>query len=122
MKDGHGPSDAIRIAQEMHRQEMAEGGISDLQPTDEPNFGDVGDFGAHDDDVETAGAASGGVLSSASRNAMKSSAFALPGKRAYPLPDISHARNALARASGKSVEGKVRAAVHKKFPSIGKAK
>jgi hypothetical protein len=54
--------------------------------------------------------------------------FALPGQGegpkgagsgSYPIPDISHARNALARASGKPIEAKVRAAVHRKFPSIG---
>ncbi len=41
------------------------------------------------------------------------------GKGSYPIPDASHARNALARASGKSVEPQVRAAVHRKFPGIG---
>lgn len=30
---------------------------------------------------------------------MKSSTFGLPGKRAYPMPDASHAANAKARAS-----------------------
>jgi hypothetical protein len=45
--------------------------------------------------------------------------FALPGRR-YPIEDENHARNALARASGKSVEGAVRAAVHSKYPGIGK--
>jgi hypothetical protein len=60
-----------------------------------------------------------GHLTAKSRNAMKSSTFAVPSERAYPINDASHARNALARASGKSVEGQVRAAVHRKFPSIG---
>jgi hypothetical protein len=41
------------------------------------------------------------------------------GKGSYPIPDASHARNALARASGKPVEAEVRAKVHAKFPSIG---
>ncbi len=40
------------------------------------------------------------------------------GKGSYPIPDASHARNALARASGKPVEAQVRAAVHRKFPGI----
>lgn len=42
---------------------------------------------------------------------------------AYPIPDPAHARNALARVSqfgSPSQKAKVRAAVHKKFPSIGK--
>jgi hypothetical protein len=62
---------------------------------------------------------------------MPSSSFALPGKGtgpegkgsgSYPIPDKSHARNALARASGKSVEAKVRAKVKAKFPDIGSDK
>ena len=40
-----------------------------------------------------------GHLTAASRNRMKSSTFGLPGERAYPINDKSHARNALARAS-----------------------
>lgn len=39
--------------------------------------------------------------------------------RSYPIPDKSHARNALARASGKPDESEIRAKVHEKFPSIG---
>jgi hypothetical protein len=71
-----------------------------------------------------------GHLTSGARDAMPSSDFALPGRGegpkgkgsgSYPIPDESHARNALARASGKPVEAKVRAAVHRKFPDIGKA-
>jgi hypothetical protein len=62
-------------------------------------------------------------LSSASRKRMKSGSFALPGERKYPIGDISHARNALARvsANGTSSEKKrVRAAVHSKYPSLAK--
>jgi hypothetical protein len=68
-------------------------------------------------------------LSSGQRKRLPSSDFALPGKGAgksgkgsgsFPIPDASHARNALARASGKPVEAKVRAKVHAKFPGIGK--
>lgn len=43
-----------------------------------------------------------------------------PGPGSFPIPDIAHGKNALARASGKSVEPKVRAAVKAKFPSIGR--
>lgn len=52
---------------------------------------------------------------------MKKSTFAIPGERKYPIPDASHARNALARvaANGTAAEkAKVRAAVKKKFPGI----
>jgi hypothetical protein len=62
-------------------------------------------------------------LTAKKRNALKSSSFAEPGKRAYPIQDRSHAANALARVSqhGTPAEkAKVRAAVHRKYPSIGK--
>lgn len=58
-------------------------------------------------------------LTAAKRNALPASSFIGKKDRSYPIPDKSHARNALARASGKPIESKVRAAVHKKFPSIG---
>jgi hypothetical protein len=61
-------------------------------------------------------------LTSSSRNNLSTSQFAEPGKRAYPIPDKSHARNALARVSqhGSPAEKKqVRAAVHSKFADIG---
>jgi hypothetical protein len=54
---------------------------------------------------------------------MKDSSFALPRQRAYPIPDISHARNALARVAQFGTDGeksKVRRAVEKKFPSLKK--
>jgi len=61
-------------------------------------------------------------LTSGERKKLKSSTFAEPGERKYPIPDASHARDALARVSqhGSSEEKKkVRAAVHHKFPGIG---
>lgn len=72
-------------------------------------------------------------LSSKARSALPSSSFALPGKGegksgkgagSYPIPDKSHARNALSRVAqhGSSAEkAKVRAKVHAKFPNIGKS-
>lgn len=36
----------------------------------------------------------------------------------YPIPDISHARNALARSSGKPVEAQVKRKVYAKYPSL----
>lgn len=39
-----------------------------------------------------------GKLTAAKRNKLKSSTFGLPGRRAYPMPDRSHAANAKARA------------------------
>jgi hypothetical protein len=66
-------------------------------------------------------------LTSKARSKLKSSSFAVPSKKpgsgSYPIPDASHARNALARVSqhgSPSEKAKVRAAVHRKYPSIGK--
>ena len=69
-------------------------------------------------------------LNTAARKSLPTSDFAVPSKAkspkgkaksgSYPIPDESHARNALARSSGKPVEAKVRAAVKHKFPNIGK--
>ena len=38
-------------------------------------------------------------LKAAARNRLPASDFGLPGKRAYPMPDKSHAANAKARAT-----------------------
>ena len=60
-------------------------------------------------------------LSSKEREDLPTSDFVYPKEEKYPIPDISHARNALARVAqhGSSAEkAKVRAAVKKKFPSI----
>lgn len=61
-------------------------------------------------------------LTTQARKHLATSSFALPGRR-YPIEDKNHARNALARVSqhGSSAEkAKVRAAVHHKYPGIGK--
>jgi hypothetical protein len=63
-------------------------------------------------------------LSSAKRKALPTKSFAEPDKRKYPIEDEAHARNALSRVaqSGSSSEkAKVRAAVKKKYPSVGKS-
>jgi hypothetical protein len=60
-------------------------------------------------------------LTTAERKNLPSKAFVFPSTRRYPIHDANHARNALARASGKPEEAKVKAAVHKKFPNIGKS-
>ena len=62
-------------------------------------------------------------LSGAARKALPSKSFAEPDKRKYPIENEAHARNALARVaqSGTPTEkAKVKAAVKKKYPSIGK--
>ncbi len=48
-------------------------------------------------------------LTSKERNKLPKSDFGLPGKKAYPMPDKSHARNALARASEMENKGKLSA-------------
>lgn len=67
-------------------------------------------------------------LSSGQRQKLPRKDFALPGKGEgpkgsgsgrYPIPDASHARNALARSAGKPVAVKVRAKVRARFPGIG---
>lgn len=61
-------------------------------------------------------------LSSKERKHLPDSEFAEPGPRKYPIPDASHARNALSRvaANGSPAEkAKVRHAVHSKYPNIG---
>ena len=63
------------------------------------------------------------TLTARARKALPRSEFALPGSRQYPIKDKSHARNALARVSAHgsaSEKARVRAAVHRKFTTIGR--
>jgi len=63
------------------------------------------------------------VLTATKRDKLKASSFALPGGR-YPIHDASHARNALARIAQHGTpaeQKKVRTAVHRKYPNIGKS-
>lgn len=55
------------------------------------------------------------------RRRLSASAFAIPEERKYPIEDRAHARNALARVSqfgSESEKARVRAAVHRKYPTI----
>lgn len=59
-------------------------------------------------------------LTTESRDSLPDSSFALPGRR-YPIEDIVHARNALARVSqdGTPAEQReVRRKVHGKYPEL----
>lgn len=68
-------------------------------------------------------------LNAAARKSLPKKDFALPstrsksgGKGGYPIPDKSHARNALSRVSqngSPAQKSAVRAKVHAKFPEIG---
>lgn len=64
-------------------------------------------------------------LTMPARKALPSSDFAVPSKApgsgSYPIPDPGHGANALARAAGKPVAPQVDAAVHRKFPGLGKS-
>ena len=65
------------------------------------------------------------VLSTKDRKKLGKKSFALPGKRKYPIPDKAHARNALARVAQNGTpaeQKKVKAAVKRRFPSIGRDK
>ncbi len=58
------------------------------------------------------------------RDELEDGSFALPDQRKYPIPDLAHARNALARVAqnGTAQEQKtVRAAVEKRYPSLKKS-
>jgi hypothetical protein len=62
-------------------------------------------------------------LKSETRKRLPAKAFAEPEKKKYPIEDKAHARNALSRVdqSGTPAEKtKVKRAVRKKYPSIGK--
>ena len=66
-------------------------------------------------------------LSSASRSELPKSKFGDPGKRAYPMPDKSHAANAKARASEMENKGKLSAGEKAKIDAkadrvLGKSK
>lgn len=61
------------------------------------------------------------LLTTKKRNSLPDSDFAIPGKRAFPVNDEAHARNALARVSqfgSPADKRKVRAKVRRKFPQI----
>lgn len=59
-------------------------------------------------------------LNARARRALPAKSFAGP-DRSYPIPNASHARNALARASQHAtpdLKARIRAKVHAKFPGI----
>jgi hypothetical protein len=63
-------------------------------------------------------------LSTEGRKDLSTSEFAIPGSRSYPIHDLNHAKNALARVSqfgSDSEKSRVRAAVHRRYPEMGKA-
>lgn len=61
-------------------------------------------------------------LTTKQRNKLSNKSFAGP-NRSFPIEDKAHARNALARVSqfgSPDLKARVRAAIKKKYPGIGK--
>lgn len=56
-----------------------------------------------------------GIISDAMRKKLPKSEFGLPGKRACPMPDASHAANAKARATQQVNAGKMSKAMASKI-------
>lgn len=75
------------------------------------------EYSAVDDDAWTLA-----DLTTKDRKALPKSSFVFPekapGSGSYPIPDIEHARNALARSSGKPEEGAVKKAVYARYPAL----
>jgi hypothetical protein len=64
-------------------------------------------------------------LTAEQRNRLGAGEFVFPRDRSYPIPDASHARNALARAAqhgSAEQQKKVRDAVARRFPGIKEGK
>lgn len=60
-------------------------------------------------------------LTAKKRNALPKTAFAIPSERAYPIHDLAHARNALARVAQYGTpeeKRKVQAAVYRRYPQL----
>jgi hypothetical protein len=60
-------------------------------------------------------------LNAAERRKLPNSAFAIPAKRAYPIPDKDHALDALREVKTRGTEAEqkqVQAAVVQKFPDL----
>lgn len=61
------------------------------------------------------------ALTTKARKDLPSSKYALPKLRAYPIPDVSHARNALARAAQNASpkeQAEIRRRVHRLYSHI----
>ena len=61
-------------------------------------------------------------LTYAKRNNLSKEEFVFPEARRYPIEDAAHARDALARSSGKPEHAAVASAVRRKYPKIKVAK
>lgn len=64
-------------------------------------------------------------LTNSQRSKLPTKSFALPKERAYPVNDIAHARNALARAAqhaSPDEKATIRATVCRRYPGIESCK
>ena len=61
------------------------------------------------------------TLTEAQRKGLPDSDFVFPETRKYPIHDVNHARDALARSSGKPEESTVRAAVERRYPGLAES-
>ncbi len=125
-RPGWSKADVKQMSKFMHQQwETAEeiyAGAQTLAPHGDPQtweilMGELILMGLND-------MATAKKLTTKSRDNLPSSAFAIPSERAYPIHDLNHARNALARVSqhGSDEEKKkVRAAVYRKYPELKKS-
>lgn len=59
------------------------------------------------------------ALTTKRREGLSARDFAIPESRSYPIHDEAHARNALARSSGKPEAARVRRAVCRRYPNMG---
>jgi hypothetical protein len=57
-------------------------------------------------------------LTYAKRENLSKDEFVFPETRCYPIEDVAHARDALARSSGKPEHAAVVSAVRRKYPEI----
>lgn len=63
-----------------------------------------------------------GVLHAKQRNALSKSTFGLPAQRKYPMPDASHAQNALSRAKAQENKGALSKSQYEKIAAKAHAK
>lgn len=85
-------------------------------------YGELG-HGFSDEESEMSEGIDKGDLTTEGRDHIKDSNFAIPESRKYPIQDLAHARNALARVAQNGTpeeKAKVKTAVHRKYPNIGK--
>ena len=61
-------------------------------------------------------------LTTKARNSLPPSQFALPAQGKYPIPDASHARNALARASQEHHNGNLSDSAYQQVHAKARAK